>query len=97
MMKAIKYEGAESLAVKLGKEMGDRVFRDHGDPDFTHFAVIPMHSSKVRKRGIIRHFDWQKELRRYLVASSSPTYFCNPRDPFHRPKKPRGPFEIIGK
>jgi len=89
MMKAIKYEGAESLAVKLGKEMGDRIFRDHGDPDFTYFAVIPMHSSKVRKRGYNQALRLAEGITEVLSGELITDLFLQPKRSISQTKKNR--------
>jgi predicted amidophosphoribosyltransferase len=89
MMKAIKYEGAESLAVKLGKEMGDRITRDHGDPDFTHFAVIPMHASKVRKRGYNQALRLAEGIAEVLSGELITDLFLQPNRSISQTKKNR--------
>ena len=89
MMKAIKYEGAESLAVKLGKEMGDRITRDHGDPDFTHFAVIPMHTSKVRKRGYNQALRLAEGITEVLSGELITDLFLQPKRSISQTKKNR--------
>jgi predicted amidophosphoribosyltransferase len=89
IMKAIKYEGAESLAVKLGKEMGERIFRDYGDPDFTHFAVIPMHSSKLRKRGYNQAICLAEGITEVLSGELIVDLFLQPKRSISQTKKNR--------
>ena len=89
MMKAIKYEGAESLAVRLGKEMGDRVMQDQGDPNFTHFAVVPMHASKLRKRGYNQALRLAEGIKEQLNGELIPDLFLQPHKSITQTKKNR--------
>ena len=89
MMKAIKYEGAESLAIKLGKEMGNRILREYGDPNFTIFAVIPMHPSKVRKRGYNQAIRLAEGITEVLSGELIADLFLQPKRSISQTKKNR--------
>ncbi|MEY4041626.1 MAG: hypothetical protein RL233_1157 [Bacteroidota bacterium] len=89
MMKAIKYEGAETLAVRLGKEMGERIIHDRGDPNFSHFAVIPMHPSKLRKRGYNQALRLAEGIKEMLIGELIPDLFLQPNKSITQTKKNR--------
>lgn len=51
VLKAIKYEGAKTMAFRLGEEIGRKLLKSNSTGPFSHLIPIPMHPKKEKIRG----------------------------------------------